>query len=494
MTSATARVSRDAVFVDITGRVQVQRMALVAVVMVAALVYANALANGFVLDDGAVVRTNAMVTEPGGVWRVFALPYWPEWAKGGQYRPLAILSFKLDWLISGGTPMWFHAVNVLWHVAATVLTWKLASELLSPASALVTGLVFAVHPVHVEAVANVVGRLECMAAVFVLAAMLAHHNRSRLAPLWFALSLLSKESAIVFIALAAAHDLLLTTDWRAALRVRKWWYAAYGAITAAFAIVLFLVFHARSLTFPARGFTGTDTLDRLSLVTKIVPHYVRLLLAPAELSAVYGPNVIAADPAISLSSLVGVAVLIVLGIAIVVTAYRRRWPEMAFALAWVPIALSPTSNVLFPSVWLAERTLYLPSVGACLALGLVAERFWLSRPRAVAIATAAVLLAFAIRTYTRTPVWRDDRTFLITLLRDHPESYEAHAAAARILKAAARFAEAENEFAIARRLFPRDPLVYRDAADLAHRQGKAAMAAALLDSARFAPTFPLRPR
>src|SRR5687768_13843060 len=90
MTSATARFSRSPVFVDITGRVQAQRMALVAVAVVAALVYANALANGFVLDDGAVVRTNTMVTEPGGVWRVFALPYWPEWTKGGQYRPLAI--------------------------------------------------------------------------------------------------------------------------------------------------------------------------------------------------------------------------------------------------------------------------------------------------------------------------------------------------------------------------------------------------------------------
>ena len=492
MTSATARFSRGPVFVDITGRVQVQRMALVAVAMVAALVYANALANGFVLDDGAVVRTNPIVTEPGDVWRVFALPYWPEWMEGGQYRPLAILSFKLDWLVSSGDPMWFHAVNVLWHVAATVLTWKLASELMSPASALLSGLVFAVHPVHVEAVSNVVGRLECMAAVFVIAAVLAHRRGSRLAPLGFALGLLSKESAIVFIALAAAHDLLLTTDWRATFKARKWWYGAYGAIIVAFAIVLLVVFHGRSLTFPARGFTGTDTLERLSLVAKIVPQYVRLLLAPAELAALYGPNVIPADPSISVSSYVGVAVVVVLGIAIVVTAHARRWPEMAFALAWVPIALSPTSNVLFPSVWLAERTLYLPSVGACLMLGLIAERFWLSRPRSVALASAAVLTAFAVRTHTRTPVWRDDRTFLLTLLRDHPESYEAHAAAARVLKGAGRYTEAENEYAIARRLFPRDPFVYRDAADLAVKQGKPAVAAALLDSARFAPTLPLR--
>jgi hypothetical protein len=172
-------------------------------------------------------------------------------------------------------------------------------------------------------------------------------------------------------------------------------------------------------------------------------------------------------------------------------ARERRWPVMAFALAWIPIALSPVSNVLFPSVWLAERTLYLPSIGVCLAAGALAERFFLTRPAAVVVVTGIVLIAFAERTWTRTPVWRDDRTFLMTLLTEHPESYEAHFAAARVLDGAGQYDAAEREFAVARRLFPRDSMVYREAADLARRRQRPAHAAALLDSARIAPTLSL---
>ena len=109
----------------------------------------------------------------------------------------------------------------------------------------------------------------------------------------------------------------------------------------------------------------------------------------------------------------------------------------------------------------------------------------------VAAATASVVVAFGVRTWTRTPVWHDDRTYLLALLTDHPESYEAHLAAGRVLRGANALDEAEREFVIARRLFPRDSVVYREAANVAERQQRAAAAIALLDSARIARTLPL---
>jgi hypothetical protein len=491
MIAITGRPTGLPALLDVSSRDRFRRLALLAVALTAALAYANALSNGFVLDDGAVIRTNPLVTSPLGAWRAFSLPYWPERIGGGQYRPLGIISFAFDWLVSGGNPRWFHAVNVLWHVAATVAVFTLAAELLAPAAALVAGLVFALHPVHVESVANVVGRLECMAAVFVIGALLAHRRRHWSAPVWFALGLLSKESAVVLIALAAANDVLLSRDWRATLEARRRWYASYAAVALLFAAAFLVVFHDRVATYPARGFVGTTTLERLAIVAKIIPHYVRLLLVPAELSASYGPNVIPADTSPSASTVLGAAAFVMLATAFFSVARERRWPVMAFALAWIPIALSPVSNVLFPSVWLAERTLYLPSIGVCLAAGALAERFFLTRPAAVVVVTGLVLIAFAERTWTRTPVWRDDRTFLMTLLTEHPESYEAHFAAARVLDGAGQYDAAEREFAVARRLFPRDSMVYREAADLARRRQRPALAAALLDSARIAPTLSL---
>ena len=490
---AGANVSVASVTVDTLGRERLHRLALAFVLLVAALTYANALANGFVLDDGPVIRENPLVHSTDGLWRSFLLPYWPESFGAGQYRPLGLVSYTIDWLISGGDARWFHLVNVLWHVAATAAVFLLAIELLSPMGAVVAALLFGIHPVHVEAVANIVGRLECMAALFVLLSVIAHRRESRWTPAFFALAMLSKENAIVFLALAAAHDFLLTPDWRAAFKTRRWLYAGYGIVLVLWSALFIAVFHDRPATTPSRGLIGLDMLERLPVVANIIPHYVRLLLVPAELSASYAPNVIPLQPGV-LGVMLGLALVTVFTVAFVVTARDRRWPAMAFALIWIPIALSPVANVFFPSVLLAERTLYLPSVGACLALGAVAERVVFRRPRLVAAVLATMVLGFVARTWTRTPVWHDDRVFVLTMYAQRPESYEAHLAAASVLKGAGRFAEAERELDHARRLFPRDPNLYKELADVAQRQGRSALAAVMRDSARIAPSLPLPSR
>jgi protein O-mannosyl-transferase len=483
------------VLVDIMGRVRLKRIAMVATAAVAMLIYGNAIANGFVLDDGGVVLRNPLVTTPASAWRAFVLPYWPETIGGGQYRPLGIVSFAVDWLVSGGDARWFHIVNVLWHALATVLVWMLAAELLAPAAAAITALLFAVHPVHVEAVSNVVGRLEPMSAVFVLGALLAHRRGSWAAPALFAAGLLSKESAIVFLGLVAANDLILDRDWRTTLRARRWLYAGYGAVTVAYAAILLVTFHDREFTTPARVFAGTTLGHRLELVARTVPHYIRLLVAPLDLSASYAPNVISPHAGMSVMTAMGIAAVVLVVLASAVAMRSRRWPAMAYAVIWAPLALAPVSNVFFPSgVLLAERTLYLASVGVCLGVGAVAERYLITRPAMVVAATASVALAFAVRTWTRTPVWHDDRTYLLALLADHPESYEAHLAAGRALRGANALDQAERELVIARRLFPRDSIVYREAADVAERQQRPAVAIALLDSARMARSLPLPTR
>ena len=288
--------SRVAPFPVLMGRDRVRRMVLMSGLAVALLVYVNALANGFVLDDGGTIVRNPLVTAPATAWRAFTLPYWPDALGGGQYRPLGILTFALDWQLSGGDPRWFHAVNVFWHAAATVLVGWLACELLAPVAAGLATILFAVHPVHVEAVSNVVGRLEPMSTVFILAALLAHRRSSYWAPALFALALLCKESAIVLLALAVANDMVLERDWRATLRSRRWLYAAYGGVALVYAAAIVAVFHDRAFLAPARAFTGADAVQRLEIVARVIPHYVRLLIAPADLSASYAPNVISPAP------------------------------------------------------------------------------------------------------------------------------------------------------------------------------------------------------
>jgi hypothetical protein len=294
-----------------------------------------------------------------------------------------------------------------------------------------------------------------------------------------ALGLLSKENAIVAIALIIAHDLLLASGPDAR---RKPLYIGYAFVVAAYVATLALVFNERSFHVMTGTLANSSIGERLWTVATVIPHYVRLLLAPASLSADYEAQVIPAARWITAEGAIGVLVVASYLAALVATWRRQR--ALAFALVWIGIAIAPVANVFFVSgVTLAERSLYLPSVGVTLALGLACDAL-LPRRKALALgAAAAALLMGALRTWTRTPVWRDDRTFVITLLTDHPESYRAHWVAGRVHRAAGRPLDAAREFALARRLFTGDPRVYAESADLAAASGEVATAAALRDSA-----------
>ena len=456
--------------------------ALAAVAIIAALVYANSIPNGFVLDDRFVVNDNPLVHQLSGLWRAWITPYWPPQHPAGQYRPLAIVTFTLDWMVSGGDPRWFHAMNVVWHAVASVLVWVLLRRLLSPAGALAGALLFAVHPVHVEAVSNVVGRAELMAATFAVATLVAHSRRHWSAVPLFLLALASKESAIVTLGLAVAWDLVIEHDPIARLRERRWLYAGYAAGVVLLAATLAFVFAGRPLVDTAVPWINASTGVRLLTMLGVVVHYVRLMVAPASLSADYNPRVINLEHSLSLPVLAGLFILSVWALGLVI-AWRRSRPA-TLALLWFPIAVSPVSNVLFASgIVLAERTLYLPSVAVAVLGGLAFERLALRRTRIALAAAAAALVLLGVRTWTRTPVWRSNRTLILTTANEVPQSYKIHHRMAGILMNLRDTVAANKEYALATHLYAGDPYLYREVAEAALQQRDPRRALAALDTA-----------
>src|SRR5262245_17116211 len=144
------------------------------VVFLALTAYANSLGNGFAYDDEGILPQNPTVTS--GDW-VGALgrSWWPAAAAGaGLYRPVTSASFALEWKLTGGSPTAFHAGDVLAHALVSLLVFALLLQLASPLAAAAGGLLFAIHPLHTEAVANVVGRAELYAAAFYLLACLLY--------------------------------------------------------------------------------------------------------------------------------------------------------------------------------------------------------------------------------------------------------------------------------------------------------------------------------
>ncbi len=464
------------------GRTDIRRWAPAAsIVVVAVLCYANALRNGFAFDDNGIIANNALVHSLSGVWRAFTHPYWPN-TTGGQYRPLAIASFTIDWALSHGHAWWFHLVNVLLHVIVCLLVWRVLSLMLPARGAWFGAVLFALHPVHVEAVSNIVGRLELLMTVCVLAAWLAHRRNHWSAVVWYALALASKETGIVFLALAVCHDLLFAGPWRQAIASRRRLYDWYGLLTVCYLLVLWLLFRHEQFVVVAPTWWNATTGQRWLTMLRVVPECARLMLAPVDLKIDYTPRVI--DLQTSVTPVIVLGAALVLAAVAAIPATWRRVPPVAFGILLFAIAVSPVSNVLFPTgVVLAERTLYLPSVGVAMIAGWLFARGMSQRPRLVGALAAVVCVAFVVRAWTRTPIWVDSKTLMVNQMRNQPESYRAHDVAGNIYLGSKHWAAADSAYRVSRRLFSHDPGPYFGGAESAMMLNELDRAAILLDSA-----------
>jgi len=154
-----------------------ERMRVALLLTVAMLVYGNTLLNSFTMDDFQYIVRNPTVTNL-SVSGLFE----PN-KDSNVFRPVTFATFALNWAVGGAHTVGYHLLNVVLHTAVTLLLYLVLRKLLEarPQGATVAWaavLLFAVHPIHTEAVASIVGRSEMLAAGFLLAAWLLHHARS----------------------------------------------------------------------------------------------------------------------------------------------------------------------------------------------------------------------------------------------------------------------------------------------------------------------------
>ena len=430
------------------------------------------------MDDLYIIVWNPLVHTIQGVWRSFAGPYWPPDLGGQMYRPLPLASFAMAWSIAGAHPVVFHAMNLLWHAAVAVTVAAIARRLADVTVAFVAGLIFAVHPVHVEAIANVIGLGELMAAAGVCLAVYAAVVRQDVvwSGLALLLGLLSKENAVVAPA-------LIVWAWfvgprplpRRMVAFATSWLIIGGAYLAVRGIVLhpYARLHAIAPVFLGETFFA----GRLTAVAALAD-VARLVVFPLTLRVDYSPaertivsSVLDGRFAIGLTCLALWAFLLV-------WAWRRGRRVEAFGLGWIAIAFLPVSNLFFSTgVLLAERTLYLSSVGLALAAGAALAR--LPPPR-LRVVVALLVLAGGIRSALRTPVWRDDLAVTKSILVDSPESYRGPARMAGIYQSHREPDRALAALQIAARTYDRDPTLFIAGADAAFTLGRPHLADSLL--------------
>ena len=330
--------------------------------------------------------------------------------------------------------------SVVGHALVSVLVVLTLGYFVTLPIAFVSGVLFAVHPVHVEAVSNVVGGAEVIAAGFVLLALLLHLRgdstwpRALAIAAAFALALGAKESAVtlpgvIFLADAARRRLDFA-DLGSYVRERWRTYAALSLVAAVMLAARVQILGSVASPQLALGSDLLLEIPRVWTLGEVWTHYVRLMVFPLDLASDYSPDVIRISTGPHALNAIGLLLaLLILAGALLSWRQPKLGPEsrsarvFGFGVVWFIVTISPVSNVVFVSgVLLAERTLYLPSVGA------VAILAWLlvllaQRRRAVGWGAAALVVTLlGARTWTRSPAWLDDVAWSGAMISDVPQS------------------------------------------------------------------------
>jgi protein O-mannosyl-transferase len=356
------------------------RLAPVLVLAATFLAYAGVSSFGFVYDDEAQIVHDSFVQHWRFVPAYFTSHVW-QWiyphVAGNYYRPVflvwLLLNFKLFGLHAAG---WHLAVLAL-HLVVTWQVYRLALRLLGTRSAaLVAALLFGLHPIHIEAVAWISGVTEPLAAALMLASFLSwiryRKNARRLdfawSLVWFALALLTKETAILLPVMLFAYDLLLARHPQTGSTVRV--RASLTSLTA-FPLVAALYMLARMEALHAFSSRVTDVSLSQNLLTipSLLIFYGRLLVWPVGLSAFYDTRYVVSFG----DALLPLLLCLAAAAGVAYALYRTRSRVAAFALVLLLVPLAPLMklDVFFRGEIAHDRYLYLPSVGFVLVIAIL---------------------------------------------------------------------------------------------------------------------------
>lgn len=407
-------------------------LAALAAGALAVLCYANSMAGDFVWDDRILILEGELPKAWNRLADIFTKDFFARSEFDvvyGYYRPLATVSYLLDYTFWKLDPRGYHLTNLALHAFASALVVAVSRRLgWTARSAALAGLLFAAHPIHSESVAWIAGRTDPLAFVLALTATwfalaptpLARHKLASAAA--FALALLAKETAVV-VPLWVAAFLFVRGDQARAVAAR---ILPYAGVLAAYVVWRFLIIDVATPGHPSEH---TASAVALSLAPTLA-RYLSWMAWPTNQSAyVLNPYVRSIfDPRFG----AGMAALgLLVGLAIV---GERRLPHRQVLLGCLLLAaaLIPNCNLVRPAsppdmgATMAERFCYFPSF-PFLALVAAVIDWAFDRARGpwrsgVAIAAASLLLAYGASTIARNRVWANERTFLDDTLAKAPDA------------------------------------------------------------------------
>ena len=405
--------------------------AAAAVALLAVLVYANGIGNGFVGDDKFQLLKNSVVNGPINFGKLFGSGVWGFLGiKGNYYRPLQFLVYCLIYQVGGMSAPAYHFVMVALAALNAVLVYWLVRRLADGRVAIAAAALFAIHPVHTEAVDWIASLPDLMMTTFVLTGVLllarqrgaprglriAGHCALFLAALW------TKETGVTLIVLYVAYGWIVLGRGWSELRRNG---ALYCAMGMTFGVYLAMRAAALGGLAPAQhAFLHLSAGDFALNATVMAGQYVRMLLLPAGLNYFHVFHPI---HGVTLAFVASVAAIGALAVAF----WRAPQAFVAYGILWAAVTIAPALNLtgVGENVF-TERYLYLPSVGFCWIAGWAWSQLPKRRRKVAQVVAAMLVIACCAVTFARNRDWRDTFTMVQVTVKQSPDAGLMHDALA----------------------------------------------------------------
>ena len=423
--------------------------------IIAFLLYANTMSNGFALEDLTAITDNALVTKGiSGIPSILTTPFHHGNAgselKDDQYRPLSLTVFAIEYQFSANDPRPGHLVNVLLFACCVMVLFKWLCALFptQPLTAVLAALLFALHPIHTEVVANIKSCDELLCFLFGMLALYSFAQYSSTALIsrliagaaFLFVSLLAKETTITFVVLV---PLVLVAAGKSSKKVIIQCAAATLLAATGYLIIRYSVLSAwhvnntSAVSFYENPLVAAPSVNvRLATPIQVLGRYIVLLFVPWPLSCDYGFGAIPfssfANPLVWLSA----AIYGALAIFAIYRLMKKHRDPLTTSIIFFLVTIAVFSNIfILLGAEMAERFLFLPSAGFCLAIGYLASL--LTGKAALPLQSALrngrlltvlvpVCFVFAGLTITRNNEWKDSFTLFTTDSKRFPANGRLH--------------------------------------------------------------------
>ena len=393
------------------------------------IIYSNSLGGQFVSDDSYFIVKNVHIRNLSNIPYFFINPSAVAFSELSQdvYRPLTTISYAIDFNLWRLNTFCYHLENVLLHSSNAVLLFVLLMLIVGNIFiAFFASLLFALHPVQTEAVAWISGRSSVLFLFFYLSSFICYvlYRREKKKAYFFVSlalycgSLFSKEMAVSLPLLLAAYDIHARDEGGLKKRICR--YAPYFLLAAFFVTVRFLLLKRVGQC----DWWGGNPYRTFLTMLPVLVEYVKILIFPVKLCAFYVTPIKTSF----LNAQVLTALCLIIALFASMPFIFRRSGRVSFFIWWFLITLLPVSNIVPLRALMAERFLYLPSIGFCVLVAILMER--LGRPAAgrpgKGARTAAVILAtilvclYGVRTMARNTDWKDSMTITKSILKVDP--------------------------------------------------------------------------